>query len=365
MRLVFVTRHAPWLEREGAHIRNAALLRDLSARTDLQIVFMPSANKGHEAPPASFPYVLHHIPFDAQQRPAARALVHALAPDIIWHSWKFSILALGTVPQIPTVLDMVDVLWLNTRRTAAQRRGVRRLRAQLNSYYHRFEDSVAARMADVVVLSNPVENSLLWTARPVVALPNGMDFAAHCPPYEPTSPRLILLGNFLNAPNRDGAEWFFHAVWSCLRAQAPLARLELIGQGSASLPFAASENVKAHGYIDDLEPLVQNAALILSPIRIGSGTRTKVLYGWAHGLPVVSTVLGAEGLDARDDDNILLADDAEAFARACARILAAPALGARLAANGFAHGKANYDWRALSPRLGEILGAAMRSHHAP
>src|SRR4029079_7878484 len=97
------------------------------------------------------------------------------------------------------------------------------------------------------------------------------------------------------------------------------------------------------------EPYGAKSQVFVVPLLAGGGMRVKILDAWARGLPVVSTTIGAEGLDARDGDNLLLADTTAAFAEAVNRVLGDAALAARLSEAGRRTVGTQYDWRAIYP----------------
>jgi glycosyltransferase involved in cell wall biosynthesis len=96
---------------------------------------------------------------------------------------------------------------------------------------------------------------------------------------------------------------------------------------------------------------------VLVPIRSGGGTRLKVLDGLASGRPIVSTAMGAEGIDVRDGEEALIADDPAAFAAAAVRVLGDPALAERLGAAGRRLAERDYDWRPIGARLADLFEA--------
>ena len=106
------------------------------------------------------------------------------------------------------------------------------------------------------------------------------------------------------------------------------------------------ERITVPGYVEDIEPLYQQAGVFIAPLRSGSGVRVKILEAMARGVPVVSTSIGADGLDVEDGVHLLIADSPTAFADAVGRILTDPALAAALAAAGRQRMLERYDWRA-------------------
>jgi glycosyltransferase involved in cell wall biosynthesis len=116
--------------------------------------------------------------------------------------------------------------------------------------------------------------------------------------------------------------------------------------------YAAQYGIELTGYVEDVRPLLRNAACHIVPLRVGGGTRLKILNSWAMGKPVVSTSIGCEGLDAADGDNILIRDDPKDFARAIAAVLDDGELRRRLGERGRVTAERLYSW--------DTIGRAMR-----
>lgn len=144
-------------------------------------------------------------------------------------------------------------------------------------------------------------------------------------PYQraPVPARLLMVGNLTYGPNRDGAAWILDEVLPLVRARRSDVVLDVVGPGSESLG--------GPGLVADLAPAYRSAAVALVPVRRGSGTRIKALEAWAHGVPVVATTLGVEGLGARDGVDLRVADTPEAFADAVVSLLDDPDEARRLA----------------------------------
>jgi glycosyltransferase involved in cell wall biosynthesis len=184
--------------------------------------------------------------------------------------------------------------------------------------------------------------------------------------------RVTFLGGLHWPPNAEGALWFAREIWPRVRAQAPEAVLTIIGKDpprSLTRLGAATAGVEVTGFVADPTALLSETAAFVVPLQAGGGMRVKILDAWSQRLPVISTRIGAEGLEARDGENLLLADDAASFARAVVRVLHEPTLATRLADGGLRTVEAHYDWRrvyqawdevydrALAARSGRISGA--------
>lgn len=152
--------------------------------------------------------------------------------------------------------------------------------------------------------------------------------ATEIPPAVPAAsePTMLFLGSFAYGPNQAGVDWLLREVWPRVRHKMPEARLLLAGPGSREVPGESPPGgVEALGFVKDLADAYGPARLACAPILAGGGTRLKIVEAAAYGRPVVSTSLGAEGLDLRDGEHLLLADGPEQFADACVELLSDPA----------------------------------------
>ncbi|MCL6544779.1 MAG: glycosyltransferase family 4 protein [Bryobacteraceae bacterium] len=132
-------------------------------------------------------------------------------------------------------------------------------------------------------------------------------------------------GNFEYAPNRDGAVWFAREIWPRLKARRPELEWRLIGRNAEGLrhQLGSQERIQICGAVEDPVGELARCKAAVVPLRAASGTRVKILEAWAAGRAVVSTTIGAEGLEARQGEQVVLADDAEEFAGAVLRLLEA------------------------------------------
>ncbi|MGE0464799.1 MAG: glycosyltransferase family 4 protein [Vicinamibacterales bacterium] len=159
--------------------------------------------------------------------------------------------------------------------------------------------------------------------------------------------RVTFLGGLHWPPNREGAAWFLERIWPRVAEAVPTAVLTVLGRGgSDALPRAHEyRRVEVTGYVDDPRPYLAETAAFIVPLKSGAGMRVKILDAWCWGVPVVSTTVGAEGLHAAHDENLLLADDEDAFADAVIRLIRDRGMAGRLADNGRATVEHHYDWR--------------------
>jgi hypothetical protein len=172
----------------------------------------------------------------------------------------------------------------------------------------------------------------------------------------PGAPAVLLFGSGGWRPNEEGVRWFLEKVWPRVRAALPAAALHVFGA-----PVRSSPGIFCRPSPSDSREIFAESAVLVVPLRVASGVRMKVLEAWARGVPVVSTSAGARGLEATDGDELLLADDAEAFALALRRLHAEPGLAAQLVAAGRRRLEARHEPGAIAARLTEVYARAVSS----
>jgi glycosyltransferase involved in cell wall biosynthesis len=242
----------------------------------------------------------------------------------------------------------------------AQNAGAARWRAQLMwGKYQRFLRRLLPRFAACTVVSEPEHRLLagvLGHERSIHVLPNGVDAGEYCVASAASSDTIIFTGALRYAPNYDAMRWFIDHVWPRVRRARPAARLLITGD-HGGLPLPAGDSVERTGFVDDLRPLLAGATAAVAPIFSGGGTRVKILEAMAAGIPVVATTKGAEGIDAIAGEQLLIADDAAAFAAHVVALLADDDLRKRMAHSARLLIEERYDWRAIGPRFAALVDA--------
>lgn len=177
------------------------------------------------------------------------------------------------------------------------------------------------------------------------------DVAGQAPIARHTSVRRItFVGGLHYPPNAQGICWFAEKIFPQILAEAPDVILTVIGKQppvqlqQLGIPTA---NLEVPGFVEDLEPYLQETAVFVVPLLAGGGMRVKIIDAWTWALPIVSTTIGAEGISAKPGQNMLIADTPDAFAQATLSLLSAPEWANTLARNGRRWLEENYDWRAV------------------
>jgi len=223
----------------------------------------------------------------------------------------------------------------------------------------RYEAHVCRRADRVVAVSQAdaaALQALLPELDPLV-IPNGIEIAAY-PPNLPPAPgmgaaALVFTGKMDFRPNVDAVLWFARQVLPRVRQKAPQAHLWVVGQRPHRrlAPLQKDPAVTVTGWVEDTRPYIAGAAVYVAPLRMGGGTRLKLLEAMAMGKAVVATRLGAEGFPVTNGQELLLADTPEAFADAVVALLQNPDRRTSLGQAARRFVQTGYDWPVLIPRL--------------
>lgn len=186
----------------------------------------------------------------------------------------------------------------------------------------------------------------------VEVIPNGVDTTYFAPSAGSTS-GCVFVGGTSWYPNLDGLQWFAAEVLPRLRAHGLEGEVTWVGRATdAELAhYNSMPGLHLTGYVDDIRPYVHSAACFIAPLRVGGGTRLKLLDAWAMGKAIVSTTRGAEGLNTRDGENILLADTPDGFATSVMRVLRDENLRRALEQAGRETVEQSYSWEVLGERI--------------
>jgi glycosyltransferase involved in cell wall biosynthesis len=166
---------------------------------------------------------------------------------------------------------------------------------------------------------------------------------------------IVFSGNLEYHPNIEAVRWFRARVWPLVREQCPDAEWRLIGRNPEAVArlVAGDDRIRVAGSVDDAVTELARAKVCVVPLLSGSGTRFKILEAWAAARAVVSTAIGAEGLNARASEHLLIADDPDSFAAAVAQLWNDATLRERLGTAGRGFYWENFTWAAAWCKLEE------------
>lgn len=259
----------------------------------------------------------------------------------------------GLPPGPLFVLDEHNIEFEIVRRTAVSETGFsrkiynavnwRKLRAEELSAWHAFDGvSVTSQHdRDLLLRNDPRAHTAI--------VPNAVDLDFFAPqPQVAAEPGTLLFFGAINYfPNADGLKYFLASIFPHL----PGAKLNVVGHTPESLFSLASERIAMKGWVDDVRQEIAKAAVVIAPLRVGGGTRLKILEAMSMGKPIVSTPEGAEGLEVVDGRDLLLARDPQQFASKCQQLLEDPQLAATLGQNARKLVEDRYGWGASVARL--------------
>jgi glycosyltransferase involved in cell wall biosynthesis len=266
---------------------------------------------------------------------------------------------------VPWVLDEHNIEWVISERlgrpgTATGRSAVYRLYRARELGLRKREELAACRQADRVLCVSAADAAVLATELPhqrFDVVPNGVepDPTPFTPPPS-DHPTAVFIGRMDYRPNQDGILWFFSEILPLVRERHPGFKLHVIGpQPPRLLINSKPAGVSIAGWVEDPRQWLREATMAVVPLRAGSGTRLKILEAMAVGRPVVSTTVGAEGIDIVPGRDFELADDAHGFAEAICRLIEDRGLLVKMASSGRAVAEQRYSWR-------HVLDALQRSH---
>jgi len=223
----------------------------------------------------------------------------------------------------------------------------------------RYERQAVRHFEHVIAVSkNDKEIMSMW-ADPsrISVIATGVDLAQFRPdPSNATAgPLVMFVGAMDWMPNVDAVSYFCEQIWPRVQERLPEARFRIVGRNPVpQVQTLASSSIEVTGRVSSVIEHLRQAAVVVVPLRVGGGTRLKIYEAMAAGKAVISTTIGAEGLDVHDGEDILLADDPARFAEAVTLFLKDASLRIRYgrAASALA---SNYDWPAVGSKFGEIL----------
>lgn len=388
MRILFLTPYLPDPPDFGGAARMFHLIQEVAARHE--VVVLSLAGPG-ETPPGRLParIVPVPVPLTAHQPPGGRkrlgqvrsllsrrSFQHALyhhpamqrALDRLTRDERFDLIQIEfsqmggyrVPPGVPVVLDIHNVEYDVLRQAAARGSLPRRIFNQIEYRKFRRDEVAAWQRATACVATSAADAAVVRAAigREVAVVPNGVDLDRFPRfPLDQADPAaLVFVGAMRYRPNADAARWFVEHVFPRVRAALPTATFTIVGADPPPevLALGTVPGVYVTGTVPDVRPWVERAGTVVVPLRAGGGTRLKILEAFAMGRPVVSTRLGAAGIDAKDGEHLLLADTPDAIAATITRLAADATLRQALADRAYALVRERYQWRAIAAELDAV-----------
>ncbi len=400
MDILFLSTWFPWPTDNGAKIRVYHLLRALGARhrvTLLSFAF-DTARPAKAEVLSDFCRDVHTIDVNPFQRDDVSALATFLSADPIFTRPIDKMTAAAQL-QLSTrkydaVIASVEVMatyalqaprpaarileehnsmsrWM-WERYRAQSHPLQRLRCWMSwRKTTRYEERLF-RQFDLCAMVSEQDRQASLRMLPgyrghMEVVANGVDCERNQPGLYPIDPmRLVYNGALTYRVNYDAVQFFLQQVYPNIVQAEPAATLTVTGS-TAGVNFGglpSTNGVTFSGFVDDIRPIVGGSSVCVVPIQEGGGTRLKILEAMALGTPVVSTSKGAEGLDVRHEEHLLIADDAASFATCTLKVMKDADLRQRLTTNARRLVEDRYDWQAIGENFTGLVEDAVRRQAA-
>lgn len=363
MKILAVAHDVPHPDQSSGELRFFTLLELLAAEHDVSLLAVKrsTAETGDTAVAR-----LERSGLTIAHGPLER-LLRTVGFDLVLFEFYFAAAGrIGTVrtwcPHARVVVDTVDVHF-HRLRSRARLTGTESDRAAAEEM--RKTELEVYGQADLVVTVSDDDRQVLAAEGlqvPVAVLPN--IHTMH--PLQPRPPHdrleLVFVGSYKWAPNVDAMLYFCHDVMPLVRQRVPQVRLRIVGSAPTAEVLALSApDVEVVGYVEDTTPYLLSSDISIAPLRYGGGIKGKVGEAMAHGLPVVTTSIGAEGFGFADGRDLLIADSPQAFADAIAGLWTDPVLYDEVRRNGWTQIANRLSMDAVRGMLPAVMAAALRA----
>jgi sugar transferase (PEP-CTERM/EpsH1 system associated) len=389
MKLLFLSRWFPYPADNGSKIRIYNLIKCLAAAHEVHLISFATAETGDKEVAVMRRYCrqVDVVRYQAYQpwrwkaiaglfSPKPRSVVDTYNPDmerliqqragaqsfemVIASQVDMAAYAAG-VTGVPRIFEEIE---LTTRyeQFSRQRQPLKKAWSRLS--WWKLSHYIAQLMAqfDGCTVVSEEEREQLRRVVPhyqaVEVIPNGVDTSAYSGSFgSPAANTLIYSGALTYQANFDAMHYFLGEIFPLIQAQCPSVKLFITGKldGVPVERLPQAEGVVFTGYLEDIRPTLAQSSVSIVPLRLGGGTRLKVLEALAMGTPVVATTKGAEGLGIVPGQDLLIADEPADFATAVFRLLQNPTLRESLSRRGQQTVKDKYDWLMIGEQFNRFV----------
>ncbi len=385
-RILYLTQILPYPLNTGAKVRQYYVLRHLSRNHAVTLLSFvrPEDQPEHIAHLREFGAAVHTVPMARSTWRNVRAVLKAMLTGLpivivrdeiaamqaqvrrlletqkidVIHADQVSMAQYGLLGRgVRRVLDLHNAMYLVTQRLAEHEPNLfkRWLSQRETRALARYEPALLQQYDQVVFVTAEDRGAIEAVSHQTAGAPANVSIIPICvdpsekQPVIPTAnpQRVLFLGPLFWPPNAEGVLWFAREVWQAIHAQYPQARFTVVGRNppESVAQLHGKDNIEVTGYLPDLATVLAETGALVVPLRAGGGMRVKILDAWCWGLPIVSTSIGAEGINLQDGQNLLLADSPAAFAEKVIAVLQDSQLQTRLRQNGRLWVEQQYDWR--------------------
>jgi glycosyltransferase involved in cell wall biosynthesis len=385
-KLLLIARTCPWPTTDGEKVRVYNIIRQLSSKYQLTLVYRMMFEEERDSrphledfcetvvepwapPPRSwvrrlgmvsraikdgYPlFVSPHYHMEVME--AVRRVTSFVRFDAVQIEHSFLHPYLSAVPyskDIAKIITVHNIDFIRLKRISKRMPlNLKRLYFMLVAAHMRRSEIACLNRFDYVVVMSPLETRILanyMVKGRIVEVPNGVDVESIRPIPLGVLERnktVLFVGSMDYEANKDGVSWFCNAVWPHIRNKHRDVEFWIVGRNPcARIRSFGSHGVVVTGTVDDVMPYYRQARVCIAPLRAGGGTRLKILEAMAHGIPVVTTTLGAEGIALRPGKDALVADEERAFTAGVCRLLENRDLCRTVSVNGRRLVEQAYSW---------------------
>ena len=398
MKILFISFFVPYPPTAGHLQRNFNLIREIAKENEIyllsftQRVLLPTEKALQDSLDALKPYCklikVYKIPSDYSQLRRLGVLFFNLFSTKPFSVWKFSspqmkkdiaeliqtdsfdLVHVDTVdiaqfadyaPGLPKVLNHHNVeSKLLTRRGKNTGNPLAKLYLLIQGYKLGQYEKNKIVQVDMNLAVSEIDQADFQKSAPdarFVIIENGTDIEYFKPSDKPGTKSLIFAGGMSWYPNADAMVHLCSDIYPLIKKEIPEIKCNIIGShppGRLLSLAKLDESIKIHGYVNDVREYLAEAGVYVVPIRVGGGTRLKILDAMAAGKAVVSTSVGCEGLKVTPDENILIGDTPESFARQVVRLINDNDLKKKLEVNGRKLVEEEYSWAKIGRQLNDV-----------
>jgi len=282
--------------------------------------------------------------------------------DVVWFSLLSAANCFGNRRFANSIVDLDDLMHVKfALRTQIDKSLRWRMSAHLQSFKWRRQEFQSFQRFNIIVLCSTEDKQVMGNHRRIRIVPNGFPSPANTPIWTPGQEGYLgFIGTLSYGPNVEGLEWFRDRVWPAIRKEMPQATLRLVGTLPKNHAFLNVPGFEPLGFVEDPTEEFSRWQAMIVPLRYGGGTRLKILEAFSRKCPVISTPIGAHGLQVTPNQDILLEENPQAFAHQCLRLLKQPHQGKTIAEAGWELFNRKYTWDVIGKSIQNIVAEIAR-----
>lgn len=359
--ILFIEKRVPTYDQDSGSLRLYSILKILS-QLDYKVTFIPdhqnSAIRYVRALQALGIKVLtnDNVANFLQKSGSQFSVVILSRPD---EAYKYYPYVRAYAVNSKIIFDTVDAHWIRYQRAYE-------LYKHQNFYeyaqYYRAIEGLNAQCSDLVLTVTEKDRDFFEEFVPrfkIAVLPNIHNIVNPEKSFKDRKD-LMFIGGFYHHPNVDAIVYFVKKIFPLIRKKIEHINLIVVGSNPPnSIKSLSGSDIKVTGYVEDVQPYFESSRVFVSPLRYGAGMKGKIGQSMSHGLPVVTTSIGAEGMGIIDGENALVADEPEIFANAVVRLYTNKALWDTISANSVKHIEENFSLEVTKLKLKKIMDSVL------